>query len=1618
MSLKQEFTQTLWDQFKLSLFNIAYQIIGQNNQSLQTTCLLSLIQFIQLLYFPFQIQLQFAWHNMNLSGEIQKFLQYFTFLRILNQQKTSTYLIGMYCAISIVLLIAIIVLLAAIIKQLLNNQFLMLILSIALKLIMTAGFVEILRLHLGFLICKRDYKGELRMLYTTDQVCWTGSYIIHACIVVFSLIVLIFIVIIGSKLFIEVRNNRKNAFSQREGFTYTFLYVYVSLSLVAYSLIELPKYTMIVILIQVLTSFLFFYKIRFKKPFYNRNIQKLWQAISGLVFYTNFMLLTTFIFEHLVFIDTMKGWIVSMPMLLVILLQDDRQTINLLQANMIQQLSSQEIIQLSEFLIELCECFEKDKNKEILVLGFLEVHKQTCLNPQCAIKTSIELSKKFKDNLKYTDKRIILKEIIDQIYLLGLQTYPLSVELKLHYSYFLLDTLEQGQKALIEVDKAEMCNPSFAQEFLIFKMRKIIDQTFQKSATKNQVKYIQTIDRSMKYQYKQIKQLTEECAYYKIQFWNTLLDENPNLSYIQKYGNLILKQIHLLKKQLFKIQRNNHLDVSIYRLIEKFSKYVHKLENYKGFQMGNKQKITSQQSEHQYLKNQDELSTYSYPVIVLELFGKANQPTIIKNVNQAFHSLLGYSKTDVIGRPLSLILQNTYLKLHNIFVESYFSQLRQDQVNETEERSQFLVSKNKYVLQTYSINSIYMSDKGVFQFCRLRQDQCYNHCAYLIFNLDGKIESISSTCISILNLDIRQLQIRQLTIQKLFPYLMYNKDDYINKMNLIVFENLTNSLNKSSDFEEKQNDQCVTKQYYAQLYEISNKNYLFSQANCRQQVYGYYLKVQLNEVCQPKEDYYLIKRNILKHQFKFSIEQNQYICILNFIIIVVEHVSQSTSQYESIKNDSEVQDEPKVCMFTQQSFPSKKFVSMTNLKLQSGLGYDIKTLRLFQGEIKEIIDLDQDEEEEEQIRERTQKLQVEDEKEQPQQIKICNQEDLMYYLLGVPYSPLLKKLIIILNVLMILMFIIAIVMYMVIIQTQSQFESAITLLAASNQRFASILKIQSNLQDLRGCYLNLEQYTMKSTGGRYVQINYAELSNELDILLLTDKILTSAQIQINKNYQTVLDEFESANVQMFTKDNNSYNFTFTQAIEQMISKAITLNNSNISSFIDENEDFHYYLHNTLNSIPKFQLISQAYYYSNILSLIDDLSIEESSFFTFQICCLILIFLFFQIYVYFHQKDVKEIISLYLEIRENQIKKMINQFQTFIQLLQLNENDERLNQQKMKMKYKMNKIIIQEYQTNIKKENQNLKWTIIEKYKLTSYSFLLYLFPIFLIYTFHQVQYMYLITIQTITDQTKSLVPLVNLTSYMPTQYRLIDNSIKEMLYDENAILFNEFNSNQKLSKELEEVKLLDAELHALNQQNELILSDQYKKVFNEIYIQNPCDIILANDPSVNSSACLNFNKNILQEGLSIAITNFFENAQNMLQQYSYYDKNAVYNNLTFNISSQHRQNYTCNIYNTRIGNANRKMQKVFIRVCHMQLLKELQNYLNSHYSDLQLQFTLLFMIFCMISVLVYFVVWIPLQTRFYFESKTAREIQSLIPLDLFNNCQSLQTYLRQIKENR
>lgn len=51
------------------------------------------------------------------------------------------------------------------------------------------------------------------MLYLKDQECWAGDYVYHAIAVIIALLLFIFFLLPCNKLFIELRNNKKNTFS-------------------------------------------------------------------------------------------------------------------------------------------------------------------------------------------------------------------------------------------------------------------------------------------------------------------------------------------------------------------------------------------------------------------------------------------------------------------------------------------------------------------------------------------------------------------------------------------------------------------------------------------------------------------------------------------------------------------------------------------------------------------------------------------------------------------------------------------------------------------------------------------------------------------------------------------------------------------------------------------------------------------------------------------------------------------------------------------------------------------------------------------------------------------------------------------------------------------------------------------------------------------------------------------------------------------------------------------------------------------------------------------------------------------------------------------------------------
>jgi hypothetical protein len=96
-------------------------------------------------------------------------------------------------------------------------------------------------------------------------------------------------------------------------------------------------------------------------------------------------------------------------------------------------------------------------------------------------------------------------------------------------------------------------------------------------------------------------------------------------------------------------------------------------------------------------------------------------------------------------------------------------------VHNAKERQIFLKSKSNYVIPIKTTNFLFTSEKGYYKFCRMRYDFNHHNSGYVLFDLNGYVENISSACLQLLHINEKIISLQQLLIHQLFPTLLNNR---------------------------------------------------------------------------------------------------------------------------------------------------------------------------------------------------------------------------------------------------------------------------------------------------------------------------------------------------------------------------------------------------------------------------------------------------------------------------------------------------------------------------------------------------------------------------------------------------------------------------------------------------------------------------------------------------------------------------------------------------------------------------------------------------------------------------------------------------------------------------
>ncbi|CAD8098653.1 unnamed protein product [Paramecium primaurelia] len=1573
-------------------------------ESLYIAIFFSIIQLLQLLYLAFGPKILYVWKNEEAATNLHNILSYFVISAHLIDQKLELYLAIFYLFFGLLILSIVLFIIFAFAFKVAILP--LLLLKSLLKLFLTIGFLPIMLLFFGLLSCQVNSKGIDVWFYNSNIECWGEEHYIHG---IFAIIAIFFFQIVTSStclIYFESKCVYGNAYAQRSGRPYSYYHINVFIIIMSYQLLETPRFSSLLLTIFTISSFFLFYQIHTEKPFYNRVIQKLWSIITALNFWTSIMLIFAYLLEGQYFRDVIWGWVGGIPLITLIIINEQIFEVDLLSSNINRAISGQQIIILCEYLLQLLD--KNDQHSSLMLDGFIEIHKQTCYRNDCVLKSKKSLNDKNKHvSLQDMERYTVFIELISQIYYDGIKQFPQDVFLRLNYSYFLIDRLKLKQQALSELQQAEQSGPSFDHEFIIYRYKRIMEDDLQEQQQENLNQVDLVTEIAFQTQSKQLIQQIEKTSLIYIDFWAQLQEEIPDIGRINYLGFKILDSINLVQEQWNRLKRLNQKASKLNRLMGKYYSQVLNDE-----EMGSKLIQQSRMNQNDKFKAIDLEEIQNECLATITILTDVDKLGIISNLNKAACSLLGYAKTDLVNRKLNLIQPDLFSKYHDHFLENFLDKFQDNYSNyQVKEKSIYVKNKQGYIMPCQlNIRMIQTINSGVFMCGTIKQDIYHKPLSIFLCQTNGIIENINSTCIRMFGLELKSITIKPINIIDIFPDIFERKEELLQKAGGIVSYTFRTRSSKNDTSHNSLQDLDIE---HSQQFENQTKQQVLYQCFLQE------IKFQCieDEIIQNKLQGYIIKLEKIKSQQKVQLFtknktiQNQFQFKFNYqsLTYVLDFTNGLDSQDVTVKVDQSIiwEDQTKIS----QQILNDPQVQGSDSQINYAEG--IKIVRLIGDRIVEIEESKSDEYEDENMQSLFEQNEnnEEDKKNEKDTVNLYRSKAQLEQLLSLSKIPrTATNFRIFINIMTLVLVLIAFLEYFINSNFNQNLMDSLPLVSQNNQRSSTLMGIQSVVQDLKAVHYDyFPMLKDPQSGYLYVEKQFRGwLDKELQQLIKLQKDLTLVSAEISEDYKWFEDQYQMQNIEMSSLEGGTQNYTFNEAVQSAIAKALQINSSILDDINDQNSDVYYIEYNVFNSLTSGLTIPAEYFRYNIKSRGEILETSVTAFLTaasvilFFLICLIILF------IIKIQVVNQAALQLFLDLDQKKIKSIYVKCENFITSLQVgdedddeffSDNDEKEEENDNKEKEEGDHLLNgRKRRKKFRNSNQNYKHQIL--------ALLLVIVVMGAYFTF------LFVSVQSETSNIIDLIPVFNQTSFAECYYRYSDNALRKSLEVEQYVFVGN-PSNEILNFLIADLYNLDAAIHQIHSSNSDILSSEYLDVFNNIFILTPCDYIVQIDQEINYEVCLNFNDGVLQQGLSIGMAKYFESYRQVLNSYNSFNESNEYN-LTYNISENKRLNYMMNLINTGQAHNMRLMQERYIKAAYeyinQALTKSVKKYVNNNKS-LKVA---LFISFNIFLFFIYFFIWIPLVFRILSDMLKNRLMLTIIPLQVIHRTASIRQYIRKI----
>ena len=647
---------------KLYFFRMIYVLLQNQIDNYFRDVVFIIAQFIQLMSFPLDTAFSSGWKNF-WYGTVGHFFSYFQLIYL--WYGNSQFYIISYIIASIYILIFVVLVIYTL--HLLSNYILKS--KTVIGILLTIYEFECV-LNIPFLkILLAVFSFDSEKLEVAPIIACKGS--IHIGMIIISCILIIcylFLIILFHMTLFEfgaIHGKIRAAFTSS---TEVLLVIIKFILVIAYQFI---KHEMALALITFVFGAFLLFNFLEKQPFINNTITKIYFTLYLLFFWSGFTCIVSLLLKNTRFEGGILLLILGYPFIVLTIISKE---LEFTLERVFEYVGDKykdgyKVLMEIEYFLKLEDSLEdKIKTREQKILYFyINNYETNCTDPDCPLKQFLNIPLSVEN---FSDMKICLLQHAEMLYKTAVSKYPFNAKLRLSYAIFLYKRLNKKQKGTNEILLLNRYTTNLEDSFLIYRAQRFIEEENEghsdsesNSKTVNSVTYKAILNN--------IKVLIGKITTNYIDFWTILAisdeSKSENFQKMSKIGTRISKLNEDLISDFERLERVNLYDQDTIKLYSQYLSEI--LNNHSSANEYNNKLVELEQRKHQF--NEENLFDLNYKAMArsedykfIVISGAPTNFNTICNISLSICPLFGYTKEELIGRPLDYILPELFCTFH------------------------------------------------------------------------------------------------------------------------------------------------------------------------------------------------------------------------------------------------------------------------------------------------------------------------------------------------------------------------------------------------------------------------------------------------------------------------------------------------------------------------------------------------------------------------------------------------------------------------------------------------------------------------------------------------------------------------------------------------------------------------------------------------------------------------------------------------------------------------------------------------------------------------------------------------------------------------------------------